>query len=526
MKRSWFLILAFLAMGALIWANLRQVPSSPASARPSKAPAGAPLVKVVPVTARDLTQTVLAPGILEAKEPYEVRAPFTTVRAKLLVAEGEKVTAGQVIAELNADDLRIQVANQEAAVARAEAAAAQLRQQRQFGPLQAAQKLEAATTQLLQAQQALEQTSRQEGQARQRVEQARASVTTLQNRGLRSGEQVEAARKHLEQAEEAYRANPLSPAARKAHDDASLAYEQALAAAAAEARQASAELAQAQEGLQAAESELKVAAGEDPLLTQQASSQLKAARLAVEVAKLEVETGGVLTEQVRSAEADLAAARASLTSMRQRLEQAQLKAPVSGTVLQAGIRSGQPAQEHQLLFVIGDLDQLVVRTRVDEVDIGKVQVGQALTVKANAYLDTRFEGKVIRVAAQTSTLGNVPGAFFEVQGEVANVDNKLKAGMNAEARIVTDSRNRVFVVGLESVREENGQTTVLVVKNYKVEIRPVKLGLRTQTQAEVLEGLQEGDEVIVSPFILINSLTEGSFVRPEAAELDDRGDDP
>lgn len=525
MKHKWLIPVVMAGLvGALVWANLRNVAPTGAAA-PAKAPAGAPPVKVIQVEARGLTQTVLAPGVLEAREPYEVRAPFTTVRARLLVGEGEQVTAGQVIAELDADELRVQLANQEAAVARAEAAVAQLRQQRQLAPLQAAHRLESATTQLLQAQQGMEQASRQSGQARQRVEQARAAVTALQNRGLRSGEQVEAARTRLEQAEEAYRADPLSNEARQGYDQARLAYEEALRSAAAEAQQASAELAQAQEALKAAEQELQDAGAEDPLLVQQARSQLESARLALELARWELEAGGVLIEQVRSAEADLAAARVSLASTKRRLDQASLKAPAAGTVLQAGIRSGQPVQEHQLLYVIGDLERLTVKARVDEVDIGKVQVGQPLTVRANAYLDTRFHGTVTRVAAQTSTQGTVPGAFFEIQGEVANPAGRLKAGMNTDTRVITETRSGVFVVGLESVREENGQTAVLVVKDFRVEVRPVTLGLRTQTQAEVIAGLQAGEQVIVSPFTLIRSLSDGSPVRPEVTELDDRGED-
>ncbi|HWI62876.1 MAG TPA: hypothetical protein VNT75_13605, partial [Symbiobacteriaceae bacterium] len=121
-------------------------------------------------------------------------------------------------------------------------------------------------------------------------------------------------------------------------------------------------------------------------------------------------------------------------------------------------------------------------------------------------------------------LGTAGGTFYEVQGEVANRDGKLRAGMSAETRVVTQSRSGAMVVGLESVREEGDNASVLVVAGNKVEVRPVKLGLRTQTQAEVVAGLKDGEQVIVAPFTLIKSLKNGDAVRVEVVPPQDRGD--
>ncbi|HYF94622.1 MAG TPA: efflux RND transporter periplasmic adaptor subunit [Symbiobacteriaceae bacterium] len=530
MNRKWLIGIGFVAVVALlVWANLRKAgPEGSAATAAGQGPKNAPQVKVAKLAPRNLTQRVMAPGALEATQPREIRAPFATQRVKLLVGAGDRVTEGQVIAELEAEDLRVQVASLEAALARAESSYAQLRQQQQSSPLALSVKLQTAQAQLVAAEGGVHSALKQAETAQQKLEQARAALLSVQNRAAVGSADVNAARDKLSQAEAAYRANPLSAANQAAYEAAQAAYQDAVRRSADSARQLATDLSNAYENVALAEKDV-TETGEDSAAVRQARAQLESARLAVEAAQADMETGGVTVEQIRSVEAELAAQGASLEAARAKLAQAQFKAPVTGTVLTADIKSGQPAQTGQLLCIIGGLDVLTVRAKVDEVDVGKVKVGQSLSITNNAYPGVRFEGKVTRVAAQSSApdprLGTAGGTFYEVQGEVANPEGKLRAGMSAEARVITDQRSNVLVVGLESVREEGEKASVLVVTGGKVEVRPVKLGLRTQTTVEVVEGLKEGDQVIVAPFTLIKNLKDGDAVRFEVVPADDRGDE-
>jgi len=528
-RKWWIAIGGVVVVGALVWANLRQLGTQPAAGGASgNGPKNAPLVKVVKVVPRDLTQTVLAPGTLEVTTPQQIVAPFASKRLTLMVGLGDTVTAGQVLAELDDADLKLQVANQQAQVARAQLAAAQAQQQLQTGPFQLQQKLENARAQAAQAEQGLATALRQTGTARQRVEQARATLLSVQNRIAQAGgTAVQAARAKLQQAETEYYANPLDAAARKALDDARTAYLDALKSAGDQAKQNAAELANALEVLKSAEADLTDAEGGDPAAVSQAKSQLAAARAALEAAQVEAKGGGTLAEQARSAELDLAAARATLDSLKQKLAAAQIKAPGAGTVLSIALKSGQPVQEGQLVLELGAMDTLTVKARVDEIDVAKLKPGQSLWVKSNAYPTEKFTGKVTRVAAQTTQVaGQSGGSYYEVQGEVANGEAKLRSGMSAETHITTETRSKVLVVGLEAVREEADKATVLVVKDFKVEVRPVKLGLRTQTEVEITEGLKEGEQVIVSPFTLISSFKGGEAVRVEVTQPAAREEGP
>ncbi|MFZ5815306.1 MAG: efflux RND transporter periplasmic adaptor subunit [Bacillota bacterium] len=505
----------------LLWANLRKIDQAPSQAVAGAAgPSGAPLVKVVSMHRQPLTQEVLAPGTVEASRLRELRAPFSTREIRLLVGMGDRVEAGQTLAQLEAGELAARVAAQEAQVARAEAALADLRLQQQQAPVQLAQRLEQARAQLLQAEEGLAAASRQSESLLMRLEQARANLALLQNRSSAGSAQVEAAREALEQAEGAFRASPLQPGLREAYEGARAAYESALQQSQEAARQTAADLRRAYDELEAAEREYQLAGGENPAAAELARSQVEAARLALRMAELEAESGGTVAGQVRAAEADLAAARATLEGLRERLARAELKAPADGMVLAVAIRDGQPVQEGQPLLTLGDLTTLTVTARVDEIDIGKVKPGQPLSVRSNAYPQSRFAGEVVRVAAQTAQGGGMAGHYFEVEGEVSNQGDLLRSGMQAEVTITAATREAALVLGLAAVREEEGTASVLVVEEFRVKVRPVKLGLRTQTRVEVLEGLREGEQVIVSPFTLITSLKEGDPVRTEPFQED------
>ncbi|MBY6274493.1 MAG: hypothetical protein CW346_20370, partial [Bacillaceae bacterium] len=348
---------------------------------------------------------------------------------------GDRVAAGQVLAVLDDGDLALQVSAQEAQVARMESTLASLRLQQQEAPLQLDQRLAQARAQLLQAEDQLASVMRQDDALRTRLEQARVNLTTLQNRSAEGAERVAAARAALLEAEEAYKADPGNPALRAKYEQARSAYDEALRQSQQAAEQAAAQLRAAYDELAAAEADYARVSGDNPVAVQLAASQVEAARIALQLAEMEAESGGALAEQVRAAEIELAAARTSLAAMREKLAQAQLTAPVSGTVLAVAAQDGMPAQETQVLLTIGNLDVLKVKAQVDELDIGKVRPEQPLSVETNGTPGELFHGRVTRVAAQATAAGGSP--FFVVEGEVANREGLLRAGLNAEVTIAT-----------------------------------------------------------------------------------------
>lgn len=127
--------------------------------------------------------------------------------------------------------------------------------------------------------------------------------------------------------------------------------------------------------------------------------------------------GGALPTR---AEAELAAARADWTVAAAELEKTRIRAPLAGTVLQVQAKVGEmalPSLEHPLLL-LGDLTTLRVRAELDERDFVKVRVGQHVLVRAHAFRDREFEGRVSSIA-QYVEAGRITSAE---QRKLSNID--------------------------------------------------------------------------------------------------------
>ncbi|MDE0396517.1 MAG: efflux RND transporter periplasmic adaptor subunit [Candidatus Poribacteria bacterium] len=140
-------------------------------------------------------------------------------------------------------------------------------------------------------------------------------------------------------------------------------------------------------------------------------------------------------KQITRRERDIETARLAVERSKVQLELRQIeyddtviKAPISGTILDKLVEEGQvitsrlsslSSTEGQAIVTMADLDTVYVVTEVDETDIGKVQIGQPVTITVEAYPDTPFQGEVLKIAPQGRALQNV--TTFEVTSELKNV---------------------------------------------------------------------------------------------------------
>ena len=153
-------------------------------------------------------------------------------------------------------------------------------------------------------------------------------------------------------------------------------------------------------------------------------------------------------KQIERKERDLETARSSVTRSETQLELRQIeyddtviKAPISGTILEKLVEEGQvitsrlsslASEEGQTLVTMADLDTVYVVTEVDETDIGKVEIGQPVTITVEAYPDTPFQGEVLKIAPQGQAIQNV--TTFEVTSELKNVEaSSTRQGMGRGA---------------------------------------------------------------------------------------------
>ena len=158
-----------------------------------------------------------------------------------------------------------------------------------------------------------------------------------------------------------------------------------------------------------------------------------------------------------NAQSALVAARTSLDINKQRLEDATVRAPVAGTIIEKTVSLGTVITSATgafgggtTLLKMADLGSVRIRALFNETDIGQVQPGQSATVIVDAYPDRRFTGTVEKIEPQAVVQQNV--TMFPVLVTLQNLEGLLKPGMNGETSVLVDQRTNVLAVPNDALR--------------------------------------------------------------------------
>ena len=180
-----------------------------------------------------------------------------------------------------------------------------------------------------------------------------------------------------------------------------------------------------------------------------------------------------------------------------------LRSPASGVVLEKPSVQGMRFMPGEVLFKIADLSSVWLLADVFEQDLGMVRVGQAATVRLNAYPETVLEGKVAfiypTVTAETRTA--------KVRIELRNPGQLLKPAMYASVELSARDRQEKRLAVPDSAVLDSGTRQIVLVRRGEglFEPREVKLGTRGDGYVEVLDGVKEGEAVVVSANFLIDA---------------------
>ncbi len=226
----------------------------------------------------------------------------------------------------------------------------------------------------------------------------------------------------------------------------------------------------------------------------------------------------VAKASMQAAQGQLDAAKAKQQHDQVLLDYSKITAPFDGVVTQRYanegtlMQAGTSSSANVLPLVrLSEDDLFRLQIPVPESYVKYIRIGDPVQVRVPS-LDQAFPGKVARfstdVAEQTRTM--------HTEVDVPNPKHVLIPGVYAEATLDLERKNDALVVPLEAVNQSGSQTTVFLAdaSNHLVE-RPVKLGLQTPSEAEVLEGLSKGDKVVVSDR---SGLKAGMLVKPQVVE--------
>lgn len=224
----------------------------------------------------------------------------------------------------------------------------------------------------------------------------------------------------------------------------------------------------------------------------------------------------VAVKAINSAQAQVAAARSAVTTAETQVDQARkaiadtaILAPISGFVSERVSDPGEyisPSAPNTKIATIVRTSSLRLKIDVPEASVGKVSIGQGISMQTSAYPERNFAGTVVRILPNV----NPTARTMTVEAEVPNGDGLLKPGQFATVRITQSKPENAVMIPAAAVKAEGDINKVYVIKDGAARERLVQLGLLENGLIQVKQGVQEGEMVASSN---ISELYDGVLVR-------------
>jgi len=475
---------------------------------PTQTPVETETLQTAKVRRGDLVVSAGAAGSLVPVQEAALSFRSGGTLAELTVRPGDAVTAGQILARLDEADAQAQLAQAETnlrlaqnKLAEADTTSAQAEANLHLAEL----KLESLLTGPEPSAVAIAQANLDSAQADMDAllagptdDDIAVAVVEIEQAAI-AVKQAQAAYDTIAWADDAG-ATPQAAALQSA----TLAYEKTLAAYRQKIAEASPEqIAAAQAKLTQAQQQLNdLQAGPD-------EADIAAAQIAVEQAQANL----LAAQNMTALEIGVEQAQLNIDTARRNLEALALRAPFAGIVTDVTAVAGEMVGTNPLITMF-DSSRAWLELYLDETDLDKLTVGNEVEVIFDALPDLTFSGQIIRINPSLIVVDGVPvvSALAELDDPesteniepVAYSDGdpapapgvKLMPGMNAAVEVIAGRAEDTLLVPVEALRELGpGQYAVFVMTDGQPRLRPVKVGLQDLTYAEILDGLEQGEEV-------------------------------
>lgn len=490
MSRRWFFLSGALilvaVMGFIVWTQL----NSASNSRPTYSDSDIATARI-----GTLIATVSATGAIEPQTSATLAFLTNGNVAAILVKRGERVKAGQALANLDATALELQFKQAEANLAAAQASLAKLKK----GPSESA--LVAAQANLDSAKQAYAALNNPTASALAAAQASYNSALAQHSKLLKpdatelaiAKADLDKAKAALDQAQAAYdriggAANPFGAQTPQAlqlqtatldYQKASNAFNAKFNPTDAQVKAAFAQVQQAKDALERLQPTPENLARADAQIKQ---AQDALARLAPQA------------EDLAQSEANVAALRAARDLAQQRVDEATLRAVMDGTVTSLDLAAGEFVQAGRPAVTIADLEHLRIALSIDETDIPRVQVGQPVLLDLDAFPGKQVNGVVQEIAPAAATVQGVVN--YQVLIDVTASDLAIKPGMTANANVQVARQENVLLIPTRAIRAQGSKRIVTILENGQPVDVTVTLGLSNDQETEILAGLKEGAQVL------------------------------
>jgi HlyD family secretion protein len=420
----------------------------------------------IAVTREDLTLTVTANGTVTPEMSINVSPKNSGILKSLFVKEGDRVEKGQLLARMDDSNLQGQLLQNQGQLAEAEANLAKIKTGNR--PQDIAQ----AQATLAEAQANLQRLKA--GNRIQDISQSKARYDSA----ISSKKQAEIV---FRQNEQLYRQGAIS--------------ERDWESSRSQLDIAKAQVREAQQALNLQ----KVGPRPEDIAQAQAIVAQKQAALSLVKA-------GSRTEDIAQAQAQVKVAKGSLKTIQAQIKDMEIRAPFAGIVTRkfadpgafvTPTTAGSAVSSATSSSILSLASQNQIVTNVSESSISQMRLGQKATIKADAYPDKTFVGRVTQISPQSIVQQNVTS--FEVKVEILDdSQNLLRSGMNVQVEFEAGKLTDILVLPTVAIVREAKATGVYLLKNGQPEFVPITTGMTVNDKTEVRSGLQEKDQILIT----------------------------
>jgi HlyD family secretion protein len=212
-------------------------------------------------------------------------------------------------------------------------------------------------------------------------------------------------------------------------------------------------------------------------------------------AQLDLKKAGALPSDISAQEAQVEQAQASVSSANAKLQNAQIVSPISGTVTQFDAKVGQLASMNTPLVSIMSSGGYEVDAGVSEIDVGKISIGNKVTMTLDAFPNETLTGLVFYIAPAETNKGGVISYLTKISFD--KLDARLKSGLTANIDIQTKFKDNVLILPEYAILQNDQGTFVETLVNNTVKQNSVVLGIQDEKgNVEVVSGVTAGEKVL------------------------------
>lgn len=505
-KGKVILILLAVGIGVFVYLKVSQ-----------KGPTGFPVTST-PLEKGDLISAVNLTGTIESANDAEVYAKTSGIVQTVKVEVGDRVEAGQLLAQLDTRDVQLDIQRKQVAIEQILKDAEQAQQKSEFALRSADKNFDAARVDiaaglnqdLIAAENAVDAAQRELNAARRDLntykdkydEDLADKVFKKAQKDLdRASDTYWKAKAALEDAKVSGTSGDALAKLQKEFENADKEFEKKKDAYNAADREYGSEMSAESRTYRNARNDYEKALKNRDAIKNAIARQLDDLKDNIEE-----------TEISAPQEVDLRADYLDIEKLQQQIADSTITAPISGTVTAVYAKEGASASG--LLFIIEDMDSLIVKTAVKELDVGKVKPSMKAEVKADATGEKVFPAQVQTISptskkdaeGNTVTSGNVE---FETDVALTEPDSDLRVGMNVRINIVTEEKKGVWSAPFDAVvSDAEGNNMVYTVETdaegiSRAKAVPVTTGMETDFYVEISgEGLRDGMPIISDPSML------------------------